>query len=519
MTVQAGAAAVVKSASGIGMSLPAGALTSVETLEVKVYDVQVTISDEQAGDPISPAGPLGVFLPHGLQFAAPVSLVMSYDASKVPSGHTIYVFYYNEDVIPPQWEKMEGNVVGPGLVETKTTHFSTFGAMSTPSGGGGGGGGGGKVVNTTSNMSTPLPASTTSWGAMSTPLPGGGGGGGGIVVPVVPPIVPPPATGTSNPLSPAKVKSPTVEAEIVLNIALTDFNLNTQNKFLGALAAAASVTAGDVSLLEVPLLIVQNIRRDDMPNSTKIVSGIKADDPQRVVTSLTLDSLNAALRNSGLPNASSLTTRILPSAGMGAHVIIAIVVGVVGGCASLAAAYLFWKRTTSQNVPKQAAFIPDRTAWPAASNSLQLENISIETSAGFRASTISLANMGSDDLIQGSDDLIEGSNDLCTDPDDLEEGSNDLIDWLDDLCTASDDLMEGSDDLLQGSDDADWIKCSNCNRPCRSTWPRCPNGACLKPLPPSKTTTNVGPSRLSSNLLQSGSVGQTQSSFVFGCVD
>ena len=127
--------------------------------------------------------------------------------------------------------------------------------------------------------------------------------------------------------------------------------------------------------------------------------------------------------------------------------------------------------------------------------------------------------MGSDDLIQGSDDLIEGSNDLCTDPDDLEEGSNDLIDWLDDLCTASDDLMEGSDDLLQGSDDADWIKCSNCNRPCRSTWPRCPNGACLKPLPPSKTTTNVGPSRLSSNLLQSGSVGQTQSSFVFGCVD
>ena len=110
--------------------------------------------------------------------------------------------------------------------------------------------------------------------------------------------------------------------------------------------------------------------------------------------------------------------------------------------------------------------------------------------------------------------LLDGDQDSL-DPDDLEEGSNDLIDWLDDLCTASDDLMEGSDDLLQGSDDADWIKCSNCNRPCRSTWPRCPNGACLKPLPPSKTTTNVGPIRLSSNLLHSGSVGQTESSLIY----
>jgi hypothetical protein len=130
----------------LGVDIPAGALTSGVTVEVKVYDVSVTISNDQPGNPISPAGPLGVFLPHGLQFAQPVSLVLKYDPSKIPSGNAVYVYYYNESALPPVWEKMEGNIVGPGLVETKTTHFSTFGAMST------------KSLETPLPVKTPLPS-------------------------------------------------------------------------------------------------------------------------------------------------------------------------------------------------------------------------------------------------------------------------------------------------------------------------------------------------------------------------
>jgi hypothetical protein len=133
VAVKPGEPKTLKSDAGVGVDIPAGALTSGVTIEVKVYDVSVTISNDQPGNPISSAGPLGVFLPHGLQFAQPVSLVLKYDPRKIPSGNTVYVYYYNESALPPVWEKMEGNIVGLGLVETKTTHFSTFGAMSTKS--------------------------------------------------------------------------------------------------------------------------------------------------------------------------------------------------------------------------------------------------------------------------------------------------------------------------------------------------------------------------------------------------
>jgi hypothetical protein len=133
VSVQTGEPKTLKSNAGLGVDIPAGALTSGVTIEVKVYDVSVTISNDQPGNPISSAGPLGVFLPHGLQFAQPVSLVLKYDPRKIPSGNAVYVYYYNESALPPVWEKMEGNIVGLGLVETKTTHFSTFGAMSTKS--------------------------------------------------------------------------------------------------------------------------------------------------------------------------------------------------------------------------------------------------------------------------------------------------------------------------------------------------------------------------------------------------
>ena len=132
--VVAGAAVALKSPGGVGVSIPAGALGVNATLEVQVYDVEVKISDEQPGDPIAPAGKLGVFLPHGLQFAEPVTLTLEYDPSKVPEGDDVFVFYFNEDKNPPVWEKMQSTVVGnSGLIECSTTHFSTFGPMSSRS--------------------------------------------------------------------------------------------------------------------------------------------------------------------------------------------------------------------------------------------------------------------------------------------------------------------------------------------------------------------------------------------------
>jgi len=128
--VQAGVAADLKSPSGVGVSIPAGALTSSETIEVNEVDSATVEMSEQEAKTMLPIGPLAVFTPHGLQFAVPVSLVLKYFPSQMRYGHVPYVYYYNETSASPRWEKMGGTIVGPGLLETNTTHFSTFGVMA-----------------------------------------------------------------------------------------------------------------------------------------------------------------------------------------------------------------------------------------------------------------------------------------------------------------------------------------------------------------------------------------------------
>jgi hypothetical protein len=105
-------------------------LTASETIEVNEVDSATVEMSEQEAKTILPIGPLTVFTPHGLQFAVPVSLVLKYTPSQMPQGHVSYVFYYNETSAPPRWEKMGGTIVGAGLLETKTMHFSTFGVMA-----------------------------------------------------------------------------------------------------------------------------------------------------------------------------------------------------------------------------------------------------------------------------------------------------------------------------------------------------------------------------------------------------
>ena len=155
--VAAGAAVELTTASGVGMSLPAGALTAGATLEVAIYDFDVKISDDQPGVKIKPAGPLGVFTPHGLTFAVPVTLTLKYDPTKVPVGDDVFIFYFNEDLNPPSWEQMPGKTVAgsAGLVECRTSHFSTFGPFSRPPSPGAAPSGGGQDGSTSETTPTP----------------------------------------------------------------------------------------------------------------------------------------------------------------------------------------------------------------------------------------------------------------------------------------------------------------------------------------------------------------------------
>jgi len=110
VAVAAGVATDVKSASGVGVSLPAGALAIGVTIEVVIYDIDVKISSEQPGATISPAGALGVFLPHGQKFLVPVTITLKYDPSKVPDGDGVFIYYFDEDLNPPIWTQMPGKV-------------------------------------------------------------------------------------------------------------------------------------------------------------------------------------------------------------------------------------------------------------------------------------------------------------------------------------------------------------------------------------------------------------------------
>ena len=148
--------------------------------------------------------------------------------------------------------------------------------------------------------------------------------------------------------APAKSWSPSVEAEVVLAMSASEFTSrragNTSKVlFQNALAIAAGVNPLDI--------VVGDISASG--SDTKIVSGIKADDPQQVLTSLTLDSLNRALAAQGLPEAKSMKKRIVtPESGISNGAIVAIVLGVIA--VLIALAYFVMKPgTTPEKLPPQ----------------------------------------------------------------------------------------------------------------------------------------------------------------------
>jgi hypothetical protein len=75
-------------------------------------------------------GGVAVCLPHGQVFQVPVWVILNYEPNLVPAGHQVSIYYQNLSAGIPIWQMMQSSVIGPGLVETKTLHFSTFAVFS-----------------------------------------------------------------------------------------------------------------------------------------------------------------------------------------------------------------------------------------------------------------------------------------------------------------------------------------------------------------------------------------------------
>ncbi|EKX42375.1 hypothetical protein GUITHDRAFT_111653 [Guillardia theta CCMP2712] len=123
------APATITSSSGIGVRIPAGALTSGITISVDVYEVKNLDVGVQK-DTITPAGPVVVFEPSGIRFEKPVEIFTPFDPTRIPPGKSAFVFYNNESAFPP-WQRQESEVVpGKNLTRALVYHFSGYMSMA-----------------------------------------------------------------------------------------------------------------------------------------------------------------------------------------------------------------------------------------------------------------------------------------------------------------------------------------------------------------------------------------------------
>jgi len=299
----------VKLTGGGKLEAPAGADFGGKAVKAAVFPYTPLPMGEGNSD-IAIVGPVLQFEPSPHEFCtnktlhptctsacAPTIIVPM--AIAVPPGKKAVV--YTKNTTSGLWEPLGGSVVAlegsvVGGISVLTCHWSTFGAMAAP-----------------------LASSSPSYGPIGSLAGGGGGGGGGGGAAAAAAAAPAAALALS------KSSSPSVEAEVVLAMAASEFSSRragntSKDLFQKALAIASGVNALDV--------LVGGISANGA--DTKIVSGIKADDPQDVLTSLTLESLNEALASQGLPEAKSLVKRLIvvPETGLSTGAIVGIVIGV-----------------------------------------------------------------------------------------------------------------------------------------------------------------------------------------------
>lgn len=124
------AATVVATADGQGVSVPVGAVTGAELVEVavKLYSVA---PQPHAGQGLLPNGRAQTYGPRGLAFAQDVTLLLDYNAATHDTAlYSVNGHWLNRT--SGLWEALASGSVVNGLVRSPVRHFSMFAAMLTP---------------------------------------------------------------------------------------------------------------------------------------------------------------------------------------------------------------------------------------------------------------------------------------------------------------------------------------------------------------------------------------------------
>ena len=111
----------VTTTGGTGVEIPAGALPN---------NVQVSVVSTPTAAPPANATELGtptVFGPSGLQFAQPVTVVLEFDATKLPAGKTAAdIVVYTAPEGTTSFTALPTTIQDATHVQAQTTHFSVF---------------------------------------------------------------------------------------------------------------------------------------------------------------------------------------------------------------------------------------------------------------------------------------------------------------------------------------------------------------------------------------------------------
>lgn len=125
------AGGVVETPGGVGVTIPAGALSSSVTITVQAETAGATIPNVlMVGSPYR-------FGPEGQTFSSPVTVVMPFTPSIIPSGETSAdVVIYTAPVGTQNYTALPTTLVDATHVQATTTHFSDFVPVIPPLDGG-----------------------------------------------------------------------------------------------------------------------------------------------------------------------------------------------------------------------------------------------------------------------------------------------------------------------------------------------------------------------------------------------
>lgn len=115
------AGGTVTGSNGATMVVPAGALS--QTVNLQITEIAASSASVPAG--VQPASAIYALTPHGTTFAAPVTVTVPFDASRVPAGRTLQALK-TTDTARTQWALLGGTTVSGSNASTQVSAFSDF---------------------------------------------------------------------------------------------------------------------------------------------------------------------------------------------------------------------------------------------------------------------------------------------------------------------------------------------------------------------------------------------------------